>query len=114
MALIDSGGPWLRVNEKLGAILGYSREELLSRTIDDVIYSDDLSPHNEEMDRLLSGERRAALREERYVRKDGAMVWVESAVVLMRGTTRETGYSILVMVDITERKHAQQKNREAA
>jgi len=27
----------------------------------------------------------------------------------MRGTTRETGYSILVMVDITERKHAQQK-----
>ena len=109
MALIDSGGRWLRVNEKLGAILGYSREELLSRTIDDVIYSDDLSPHNEEMDRLLSGERRAALREERYVRKDGAMVWVESAVVLMRGTTRETGYSILVMVDITERKHAQQK-----
>ncbi len=38
-----------------------------------------------------------------------AIVWVGSAVVLMRGTTRETGYSILVMVDITERKHAQQK-----
>jgi signal transduction histidine kinase len=37
------------------------------------------------------------------------MVWVESAAVLMRGTTRETGYSILVMVDITERKVAQQK-----
>jgi PAS domain S-box-containing protein len=109
MALIDPGGRWLRVNEKLCAILGYSREELLSRTIDDVIYPDDLPPHNQEMDRLLSGERRAALREERYIRKDDAMVWVESAVVLMRGTTRETGYSILVMVDITERKRAQQK-----
>ena len=109
MALIDSGGRWLRVNEKLCAILGYPREELLTRTIDDAIYAADLPPHNQEMDRLLSGERRAALREERYVRRDGAMVWVESAVVLMRGTTRKTGYSILVMVDITERKHAQQR-----
>ena len=109
MALIDPGGRWLRLNEKLCAIIGYSREELLSRTIDNVIYPDDLPSHSQEMDRLLSGESRAALREERYLRKDGAMVWVESAIVLMRGTTRETGYSILVMVDITERKRAQQK-----
>src|SRR6185437_10305625 len=29
MALIDPSGRWLRVNEKLCAILGYSREELL-------------------------------------------------------------------------------------
>jgi PAS domain S-box-containing protein len=109
MALIDSDGRWLRVNERLCAILGYPREEMLIRTIDDVIYSGDLPAHNHEMNRLLSGERGAALREERYVRKDGGIVWVGSAVVLMRGTTRETGYSILVMVDITERKHAQQK-----
>jgi PAS domain S-box-containing protein len=109
MALIDSDGRWLGVNERLCAILGYSREEMLIRTIDDVIYSGDIPAHNREMDRLLAGERGAALQEERYLRKDGAIVWVGSAVVPMRGTTRETGYSILVMVDITERKHAQQK-----
>jgi len=64
------GGAWNlpALMEKLAEVrnAGLRLEKLLSRTIDNVIYPDDLPPHNEEMDRLLSGERRAALREERY------------------------------------------------
>src|SRR5262249_61135634 len=39
----DSAGRFLRVNEKFCAIVGYSREELLQRTLQDIIHPDELA-----------------------------------------------------------------------
>jgi two-component system, NarL family, sensor histidine kinase UhpB len=36
-------GRWLRVNEKLCEIVGYSREDLLQKTFQDITHPDDLA-----------------------------------------------------------------------
>src|SRR5262249_53709319 len=42
IAHADFDGPWLRVNEKLCAIVGYTRAELLHKTLQDITYPEDL------------------------------------------------------------------------
>src|SRR6478609_5619319 len=43
----DATGRFLRVNEKFCAIVGYSREELLHKTLQDIIHPDELNAHIE-------------------------------------------------------------------
>src|SRR5256885_361610 len=43
----DSAGRFLRVNQKFCAIVGYSREELLHKTLQDIIHPDELNAHIE-------------------------------------------------------------------
>src|SRR5262249_40856345 len=43
IAHLDFDGRWLRVNERLCAIVGYTREELLQKTGPEITHPDDLS-----------------------------------------------------------------------
>src|SRR5882757_3752407 len=43
----DPAGRFLRVNEKFCAIVGYSREELLQKTLQDIVHPEDLAAHVE-------------------------------------------------------------------
>ncbi|HEX3447293.1 MAG TPA: PAS domain S-box protein, partial [Isosphaeraceae bacterium] len=68
----DPAGRFLRVNEKYCAIVGYSREELLQKTLHDIIHSEDLAAHIELYTLCFTrGESPAYPLERRYLRKDG-------------------------------------------
>src|SRR5262249_51450665 len=49
MALVSSDGRWLQVNNALCEILGYSVDELLTRTFQDITYPDDLANDVDQM-----------------------------------------------------------------
>ncbi|MDQ3910594.1 MAG: PAS domain S-box protein, partial [Actinomycetota bacterium] len=68
-------GSWLRVNDKLCDIVGYTREELLRKSFQDVTHPDDLSENVEHVRRLLAGEVESFSMEKRYIRKDGSAIW---------------------------------------
>jgi PAS domain S-box-containing protein len=106
IAHVGTDGRWLRLNDRLCAIVGYAREELLRLTSQDITHSDDLATDLDYVRQLLSGEIETCSVEKRYVRKDGSPVWASVTVSLVRRATGEPRHFIAVVEDITERKHA--------
>lgn len=106
LAHVAPDGRWLRVNRKLCGIVGYSADELLSLTFQDITYPEDLLINLDSVRRLLTREIDTASNEKRYVRKDGGIVWVNVTVTLTWKANGEPDYFIAVIEDIHARKRA--------
>jgi PAS domain S-box-containing protein len=106
MAHVAMDGRWLRVNRRLCAILGYSREELLRLRFHDVTHPEDLDRDLALLDDLLAGRVQHYQLEKRYVRKDGNPVWIELTVSMVRAAPPAESYYIAVAEDIEQRKLA--------
>ncbi len=113
MALVGLDGHWLKVNDALCRIVGYSEQELLSRTFQDITYPDDLPLDMDFKDRLLSGEIDHFQSEKRYVHKDGHVVWVRLSVSLIRDAQNSPIHFVTQVDDITVRKQAMQTIEES-
>ena len=99
-------GRWLRVNQRLCDIVGYSREELLEKTFQDITHPDDLDADLEKVHQLLAGKIETYSMQKRYLKKGGSIAWINLTVSLVREPSGEAKYFIAVIEDITERKQA--------
>jgi PAS domain S-box-containing protein/diguanylate cyclase (GGDEF)-like protein len=106
IALVGTDGRWMRVNDKLCAMLGYDKEELLASTFQAITHPDDLDNDLEQVRRMLAGEMRSYEIEKRYFRGDGTTVWILLSVSLARGEDGEPLYFVSQLQDIDERKRA--------
>jgi protein-histidine pros-kinase len=111
IAHTDDTGRFLRVNEKLCAIVGYPREELLEKTFQDITHPDDLAASLDSFSALIRGNAVVFGLEKRYLRKDGSPVWIELFASLQRDAAGRPAYAIAVMHDISVRKRAEEKFR---
>jgi len=111
VAHVAPDGRYLRVNQKLCDMVGYTREELLQRRFVDITHPDDRESDAERAERLLAGEIQDYSAEKRYIRKDGATVWASLTGTLMRGPDGKAPYFISVIQDITEHKRADEALR---
>ena len=105
LAEVSLAGRLLRVNRYLCERLGYTREELLEKTVMDVTHPDDITDTNSLLrDAPETGGGGPFRREKRYLRKDGTPFWSQLTTSLVR--TSETGPSFFVSVieDLTDRK----------
>jgi PAS domain S-box-containing protein len=109
IAHVAPDGRWLRVNDKLCAIVGHSREELMRMTFQDITHPDDLGTDLEQFHRMLAGETNTYSAEKRYFRKDGSLVWVNLSASLVRTERGEPKHFISVVEDITARKRAEEE-----
>ena len=105
----DAAGRFLRVNEKFCAIVGYSREELLQKTMRDITHPDDLAASIDAFTALWQGESPILRLEKRYVRKDGSLVWGELFASLQRDAAGKPAYDISIVNDISERKRLEEE-----
>jgi PAS domain S-box-containing protein/putative nucleotidyltransferase with HDIG domain len=103
----STDGTWLRVNQRMCDLLGYSREELLRTTFAAITHPDDVEESVRHQRRMLAGEEETYAAEKRYLRKDGQIVWVHLNVALIRKEDGAPDYNITVLTDITERKRAE-------
>jgi two-component system sensor histidine kinase UhpB len=113
IAQLKPDGQFLLVNQRLCELLGYTPAELLTRTWRDITHADDLASGQDAMDRLLRGEGESYRREKRYRRKDGSLLWVDLTTALVRDAAGAPKYLVSVVQDITERKAAEARAREA-
>lgn len=104
----DLQGRFLRVNQKACDILGYDQTELLGLSINAVTLPEDRALNKEYTQRLVSGEVKTFSIEQRYVRKDGAVIWGNRTVSLSTDTSGQPIHSIGVLEDITVRKEMQE------
>ncbi len=83
IAHVDLNGRWLRVNQRLCEIVGYSSEELLELTFQDITHPNDLEKDLDYVRQMIAGEIETYSMEKRYIRKDKTIVWIELTVSLV-------------------------------
>lgn len=108
VAHIALDGRWLRVNDWVCDIVGYSREELMAKTFQDITHPDDLAPDLEFVRRMLTGEIPNYGMDKRYFHKDGSIVWIRLTVSLVRAAGGAPKYFISIIQDIRARKAAEE------
>ena len=101
-------GQWLRVNEKLCNITGYSAAELLGLRLSQVTHPDDRQRDWEAFQRVVRGEQPDYHTEKRYVRKDGSVAWVNVNMTVLRDAAGQVTRTVAAIEDITERKRAEE------
>jgi PAS domain S-box-containing protein len=110
---IGMDGRWLRVNQRLCEIVGYSRDELLQRNFQEITHPEDLPLTLSRFTDLHRGMIGTYHLEKRYVHKDGHPVWVELTSALQRNEAGDPVYSISIIQDISARKAAEHALRES-
>jgi two-component system CheB/CheR fusion protein len=113
MALVAPDGRWLRVNRKLCDIVGYSHEELIGLTFQEITHPDDLETDLAYVRQLLAGEITTYAMEKRYIRKDRSLVWINLTVALVRTPQGQPDYFISVVEEISEIKQVVAALRES-
>jgi PAS domain S-box-containing protein len=114
MALVAPSGNFLKVNHALCQITGYSKEELLERTFQDITHPEDVANDVANAAKMLRGETTTYQMEKRYFHKNGAIVWVLLSVSLVRNSKGEACFFISQIQDITARKENERRLGEAA
>jgi len=105
---------WTQVNDRLCSILGYEREELMQLSWPEITHPDDLEADLLHFERLMAGTVQNYEMEKRFIRKDGRVVWTSIGVGCVRNADGSVAHIIGVVLDIDERKHAEQVLREQA
>lgn len=100
-------GQWLRVNQKLCDIIGYTEAELLGSTFQDITYPEDLSVDLEYVNQLLAEYIQTYTMEKRYIHKLGRIVWVNLTVSVRRDALNEPIHFISVVEEIDDRKRTE-------
>jgi diguanylate cyclase (GGDEF)-like protein/PAS domain S-box-containing protein len=104
MALVSTDGRFLRVNASLCEFLGYDAWELLECDFQAITHPEDLDADLDQVQQLLEAAAKSYTMEKRYFRKDGAIVWANLSVSLMRDQHGQPLYFLSQVLDITERK----------
>jgi PAS domain S-box-containing protein len=105
-------GRLLRVNQKLCDITGYSGEELLAMTIQELTRPEDREQDFAVYQLMLRGEGEYET-ERRYVRRDGSEVWVYINVVALRDDRGNPIRATASVIEITGRKQIEEQLKEA-
>jgi PAS domain S-box-containing protein len=111
-AQIDaSTGKFTRVNDCYSELVGYTQSELMSLTPSDLNHPDDRPEEARLVAALLRGDTEDLVGEKRLVRKDGGIIWVSVNAKLIRDAKGAPERTISVVVDISERKRAEERAR---
>lgn len=114
MALVAPDGRWRRLNHKLCSILGYTQDELLPKSWQEITHPEDLHADLDQVDRLLAGEIESYTMEKRYLHRNGEWVWVRLTVTLIRKSDGRPDYFVSVVEDIGASKRLEQQLRQHA
>jgi len=104
---------WIRVNDRLCELFGYSREELLEQTWVDLTHPDDFAENIRLFDEATARARDGYTMDKRFLRKDGEVLYGSISVQCVRRPNGDPNYFILLVQDITERKRAEEALRES-
>jgi len=113
IALVTPDGRFIAANLALQKMLGYTEEELQRLTVLEVSHEEDRAASKAILAESVEGKRRDYRIEKRYRRKDGKVIWADVSSTLVPATGSTPAFFAAVIVDITERKRAEEELRES-
>jgi PAS domain S-box-containing protein len=113
MALIAPPGDLLQVNAALATMLGRTTAELERLSVPALIHPDDLESTRAKVEAALAGQCDTISGESRYLRSDGRVVWGVYHSSLVHDADGAPRYFVSQVVDVTERKAAEEALRDS-
>lgn len=113
MALTRRDGRFAQVNPEFCRFLGFSRDELLAMTVEQVTLPEDRPLTVQMMQQAVSGERSVINTEKRYLHKDGHTVWGRVTALYELSGEANQPVSVAMVQDISAQKLAQEAAQES-
>jgi diguanylate cyclase (GGDEF)-like protein/PAS domain S-box-containing protein len=108
MSLIGGNGRLVYANRAYAAMFGYTLDECIGLTVEDLVYDKDLPTAARDLDRLIRGDIDSYRAERRFRRKDGTPFWGLVSTSAQRDErTRQPIYIIAQITDIDQQKRAE-------
>lgn len=107
MALVSLEGQWLRTNDALANLLGYTQTELMDLTLPEIIHPDDRTVEGAERQRMTTGVISHFCLEIRCLHQQGHEVWILLNASQVKRQRNVPPYCIVQVQDIHKRKQAE-------
>ena len=108
MVIVSPEGRFLAANDAFCECLGYTEEELLQKTVESVTLAEDWPSFSRKLSETLERGTRFQRVEKHCLHKSGRVITTESTASLIRGPSGEPRYFVGEVLDITERKLAEE------
>lgn len=108
IGLVDTKGRYVESNPALQRMLGFGGEELRGRTFNEFTHPDDAASGFSLFRELIAGGRDHYQVVERYITRDGRILWGRLTVSLVCDIEGRPQFGIGMVEDITERKLAEE------
>ncbi|MGH7636523.1 MAG: PAS domain S-box protein [Gemmatimonadaceae bacterium] len=106
-------GRYLHANAAFCEFVGYSLDELRRLKGEDLLHPEDRRRATELTARMTTGELHEARWERRYIHKSGLSLWALLTTTFVQGADGASGYFISQIIDISDRKMAEEALRRA-
>ena len=111
MALVNTEGCYIEVNDRLCEMLGYSSQEMKFLKFQEITHYEDLKLDLDYLEKLESGKIASFSSEKRFINKNKSIVWAHMSVSLAKNNKNIIKYYIAQIIDITERKKIEEENK---
>ncbi len=111
--VLDAGGRYLRYNRKWLEMTGYDEKEMAGLTDRDLTHPADMVELERVTASMIDREYDTCRLTKRYLRKDGSHFWASVNASVFRKGVR-AGSAVVMVIDITAQKRAEQEKEELA
>jgi PAS domain S-box-containing protein len=109
VALVGKDYHFLKVNNAMCRMVGYTEEELMRMSFVDITHPDDLEVNRGLAEQMFRREIPRYWLQKRYVKKDGDIIWVNLTASVIRDAEGLPLYGLAMVEDITDSKRAQEE-----
>jgi PAS domain S-box-containing protein len=102
----------IMVNKTFAEMLGFSSADLQRKRWQEITHPEDIEMTQNEINSLLSTGKATTRFEKRYIKKDGSPIWMDVSASLRRDTKGQPMYFMTTIVDISDRKQAEEQIRK--
>lgn len=114
IAIADLTGNIIDANAAFASMLGYTVEDFRRLNGNDVVHPDDSAGLTALYQQIVDGVCDGARAEQRYLHRDGHVVWTELVASLIRDAAGEPLYAVAMADDITGQRELQERLRRQA
>lgn len=101
-------GKFITANARFSGMIGYTLEELRTKTFSDITYPEDIQVSTDFAKKMLSSKENSVEFEKRYIKKDGTLFWAQLTITLLRDSEGNPSYFLSTVQDITQKKLVEQ------
>jgi len=109
IAFVEIDGTISEVNPALSEMFGYSRDDMIGMSIEEISVEGDYVFEEEYLAELIDGDRDSYQIEKRYRRADGSIIWGRLTASLVVDDEAKPAYLVGMVEDISAQKEAQRE-----
>ncbi len=105
--MLTHGPEIVKANAGAQELLGFSKDELESKTVSELTHPDDQLISRENVGKMDAGLLDHFTVNKRYIRKNGSVLWAKTTVNAVRGIEGSIKYQVAIIEDVTKERERQ-------